>query len=163
MAGSRRLDILRHTVLDRLIGDENGPPSRTDLRIGVAELRAAVRRDLEWLLNTRLSFTAHLDPYPEAKRSMLAYGLPDLGAYSLASALDSGQICREMKLVIQTFEPRLAKRSIHVEFVPVDDITDFSMHFRITGTIDVDPIREPVAFDTAMDKDRGTVTIEETT
>ncbi|HMB71713.1 MAG TPA: type VI secretion system baseplate subunit TssE [bacterium] len=161
MATPRRLDILRHSILDRLIGDDEGPPRRTELRISVSELRNVVRRDLEWLLNTRLTFPERLEDYPETKRSILAFGLPDLSAYSLASALDSSDICRQIKVAIQTFEPRLAKRSVEVEFVPHDDLTDFSMHFRITGMIEVDPIREPVAFDTAMDRDRGTVTIQE--
>jgi predicted component of type VI protein secretion system len=35
------------------------------------------------------------------------------------------------------------------------------MHFRITAMIEVDPIREPVTFDTAMDPDSGAVRIEE--
>ncbi len=162
MAGARRADILRHSILDRLIGDADGPPRGGDLRIGVSELRHVVRRDLEWLLNTRLPFSNMYESYEEVSKSMLAFGLPDLSAYSLASVLDSQDICRRMRKAIQTFETRLSRRSIQVEFVPTDDVTDMSMHFRITGMIEVDPIREPVAFDTSMDKMNGVVTVQET-
>ncbi len=161
MARLRGSDILRHSVLDRLVGDEDGPPRGGDLRIGVDELRQVIRRDLEWLLNTRLVFPDRLEGHPEAETSILGFGLPDLSAYSLASALDSQEMCRGIRRAIQTFEPRFNRRSVQVEHVPHDDVTDFSMHFRITGMIEVDPIREPVAFDTAMDPDSGSVHIRE--
>jgi type VI secretion system protein ImpF len=161
VARLRGSDILRHSLLDRLVGDEDGPPRGGDLRISVADLRQVVRRDLEWLLNTRLVFPERLEGSEEASASILGFGLPDLSGYSLASALDSQEMCRGIRKAIQTFEPRFNRRSIQVEHVPHKDVTDFTMHFRITAMIEVDPIREPVTFDTAMDPDSGAVRIEE--
>src|SRR5262245_41137665 len=145
MPGPRRADILRHSVLDRLIGDEEGPPRGGDLRIGVDDLRRVIRRDLEWLLNSRLLVGEDLQPHEEASKSILAFGLSDLSPFSLASLRDSQTICELITKAVRTFEPRLAKRSIKTEFLPSTEVTDFQMHFRISALIHVDPISEPVS------------------
>ena len=80
MAGPRRLEVLRHSVVDRLIGDDEGPPRGGDLRIGVEDVRRVIRRDLEWLLNSRLVADETLASYEEASRSiLLEHGLPPTG------------------------------------------------------------------------------------
>jgi type VI secretion system protein ImpF len=161
MAGPRRSEILRHSVIDRLAGGRGDSPRGGDLRIGVEDLRQVVRRDLEWLLNTRLVAQEVLR-YPEAKKSILAYGLPDLSTFSVGGALSIREICELIANAVKTFEPRLQKRSIKVEFIPSKDISDFTMRFRISGVIQVEPIREPVTFDTSLDPSSGVVTVEET-
>jgi type VI secretion system protein ImpF len=162
MSRARRGEILRHSVIDRLVGDESGPPRGGDLRIGVEDLRRVIRRDLEWLLNTRLVGEDALEGYEEIGKSILAYGLIDLSVYSTANATDSAAICDMITKAVRAFEPRFAKRSVKVEFLPSDDVTDLRMHFRISAVIQVDPITEPVMFDTALDRDSGMVTVRET-
>jgi type VI secretion system protein ImpF len=161
MSRRSRGEILRHSVLDRLVGDESGPPRGGDLRIGLEDLRRMIRRDLEWLLNTRLVAGDLLEGYEEAGKSILAFGLSDLSTYSTKSAVDSAAICDMITKAVRAFEPRLAKRSVKVEFLPSNDITDLRMHFRIAAMIHVDPISEPVTFDTAFDRESGAVTVQE--
>lgn len=161
MARRRRTDILRHSILDRLIGDEDGPPRGGDLRIGVDDLRRSIRRDLEWLLNSRLVLPDDMSAYEEASKSILAFGLTDLSPLTLASAADSQQICEMITRAVRAFEPRLAKRSVKTEFLPSSEITDTQMHFRISAMIQVDPITEPVLFDTALDRHSGCVVVKE--
>lgn len=161
MAGPRRTDILRHSVLDRLVGDDEGPPTGGELRIGVDDLRRVIRRDLEWLLNSRLVVADDLATYEEASKSILAFGLSDLSPFTLASARDSQSICDLITKAVRAFEPRLAKRSVKTEFLPKDDATDQQMHFRISAMIHVDPISEPVSFDTALDRSSGSVVVRE--
>ncbi len=161
MAALRRTDILRHSVLDRLLGDDEGPPTGGDLRIGVDDLRRVIRRDLEWLLNSRLVVADDLSAYEETSKSILAFGLSDLSPFTLASARDSETICDLITKAVRAFEPRLAKRSIKTEFLPKDDATDQQMHFRISAMIHVDPISEPVSFDTALDRSSGSVVVRE--
>jgi type VI secretion system protein ImpF len=162
MAGPRRADILRHSVLDRLVGTEEGPPRGGDLRIGIDDLRRVIRRDLEWLLNSRLVVPEDwFSEHEEASKSILAFGLSDLSPFSLASARDSQSICELITKAVRAFEPRLARRSIKTEFLPASDVTDFQMHFRISAMIHVDPISEPVSFDTALDRSSGCVTVRE--
>src|SRR5205085_12568928 len=72
---------LQPSILDRLIDPES---AGTAILVGYDERKmlAAVRRDLEELLNTRQTHVgyneAHARAYPELNRSILTYGLPDL-------------------------------------------------------------------------------------
>ncbi len=164
MAGAKPQDVLRHSVLDRLAEAGGGRGSSRDLRIGLQELRAAVRRDLEWLLNTRLVLPAEiddLDRFPEARRSILGFGLPDLTLFSPSSESDTQRVCGLIEEAVRTFEPRLLGRTVRCEFVPSTRIDDFLMHFKIQGTLYVEPIREQVEFDTSMDMNCGALKIEE--
>jgi type VI secretion system protein ImpF len=161
MAGSKPQDVLRHSVLDRLAESGGVRGASRDLRIGVDDLRAAVRRDLEWLLNTRVLLPERLDDYPESRRSILGYGLPDLTTFSPSSESDSRRVCSLIEDAVRAFEPRLIPRTVRVEFVPSTRVDDFLMHFKIHGTLYVEPIREDVAFDTSMDMSCGALKVEE--
>ncbi|MCV4770701.1 hypothetical protein OFC10_32175, partial [Escherichia coli] len=66
------------SVLDRLIDldpqeSREAPKSRSQ---SLRELNAAVRRDLEWLLNTRCFLESPEKGLDEAKRSVAFFGLP---------------------------------------------------------------------------------------
>lgn len=161
MAAPRSSGILTHSVLDRVAGTGDGPTLTTRLSIRVEDLRQAVRRDLEWLLNTRRVLGPEYDELEEVRASHLAFGLPDLSPYSRASGFDSREICALIEKAIATFEPRLVKGTVKVEFVQSDRVDDFSMHFRIQGMLHVEPITEPVAFDTSLDPHNGTLRVED--
>src|SRR5215813_3233665 len=74
-------ETVRESVLDRLLDDEpeirhHDPPPRA--RDAMARLFQAVRRDLEWLLSTRLTWVDEdLLASEHASRSVAAYGLAD--------------------------------------------------------------------------------------
>jgi type VI secretion system protein ImpF len=164
MAGAKPQDVLRHSVIDRLAERGGARGSSRDLRIGVQELRAAVRRDLEWLLNTRLVLPPEieeLERFPEARRSILGYGLPDLTTFSPANEADTRNVCALIEEAVRTFEPRLLARSVRVEFHPSSRVDDFLMHFKIHGTLYVEPIREQVSFDTNIDPSCGSLQVQE--
>lgn len=158
MARLRESEVLRPSLIDRLTVE-----GREDARIGVQELRDAIRRDLEWLLNARRLLEVPVDDYAEASRSILAFGLPDLSPYSRADGGDRDRICALIADAIRTFEPRLAKGSVVVEHVPTDELDDFDLRFRITAVIHVDPVREAISFDTSMDFNSGMVSVEDAT
>ena len=159
MAGRPGAGVLRHSLLDRLIG--TGRAARGDPRIDVDELRLSIRRDLEWLLNTRRIVDDRLAEFPEASRSVLTFGLPDLGSYSRASSSNKAGICAIIEEAVRRFEPRLDPATVKVDFIRLANqpIDDFSVHFRISGEINVDPIREPISFDTSMDPHDGMMEI----
>jgi type VI secretion system protein ImpF len=147
-----RDDALRPSILDRLIAGETGAGARSVYQyIGVRELRDSIARDLEWLLNTKLTRLLDLDRFPEAKDSILTYGVPDFSTYSWRNASDANAISRILEETIRRFEPRLLPRSIRVEVLPHADVDDFTLGFRINAVLDVDPIHEAVSFDTAID------------
>lgn len=148
--------VLRHSIIDRLAG---GARAGGDIRIGVRDLVQAVRRDIEWLLNSRRLLDEELAELPEARRSILGYGIPDFTQFSTSSETDRRGICDLIAEAVRTFEPRLDPRSVSVEVMPDagDDI--FRMGFRISGVLHVEPIHEPVAFDTSIEMDSGAVRI----
>jgi type VI secretion system protein ImpF len=147
-----RDDALRPSILDRLIAGERGAGARGVYEyIGVRELRDSIARDLEWLLNTKLTRLLDLEPFPEARDSVLAYGVPDFSTYSWRNSSDASAISRILEETIRRFEPRLLPRSVSVEALPNGEVDDFTLGFRINAVLDVDPIREAVSFDTVID------------
>jgi len=156
MSDSRPGDILRHSVLDRLAPTGGGRRQR-DLRIGVEELKQSVRRDIEWLLNSRRPLL-DLTDLPEARTSILAYGMPDLTFFSGNSA-DRQRICTLMEEALRTFEPRLQPRSIKVEHATTREDTHARLHFNIHALLHVDPVREPISFDTSVETASGAVQV----
>jgi len=150
-------DVLRHSLLDRLA--QTGTGRGNDIRIGFRDLLQAVRRDIEWLLNSKRVLTRDLEDFPEARQSILNYGLPDFSHYSGSSLADCKHICGLITQTLQRFEPRLAPGSIRVEHVVETNKTNTRAQFRIRGLLHVDPVKEPVVFDTEIEMDSGSVQI----
>lgn len=151
-------DVLRPSLLERLIGDGSDRPRGLQSYVGFRELREEVGRHLEWLLNTK-RFPLDLEAFEEARESLLSYGVPDLSVYSWSSPADARRISTLIEETIQRFEPRLAPGSIKVELLPRGAVDDFQLRFRIDALLHVEPVHEPVSFDTEMDSDSGAVTI----
>ena len=74
------------SILDRLLDDEpevsrEPLPNRFQ---NLSQLKKAVARDLEALLNTRQEILEELPPeFTEVSRSLITYGLPDFSSLSL--------------------------------------------------------------------------------
>ncbi len=158
MAGPKSNEVLRHTVIDRLAG--TGGLRGGDLRIGVEDLKQTVCRDIEWLLNTKRPMDMQLEGFQEASQSILNYGIPDFSQFSAASGIDCGLLCKLIEQALRDFEPRLEPRSIKVEYVQTDKLTGLQAQFRIKGVLYVDPVREPVSFDTNVAMDSGNIEIK---
>jgi type VI secretion system protein ImpF len=157
---SERRQTLLPSIIDRLgaatgSGGRAAHPSQT-----AAELKRSVARDLEWLLNTRVWTPWNLEALEEAGRSILNYGLPELSGYSWASGDDASAIRTLVETAIRTFEPRLVPRSIRTEILPSEDVSDFRLRIRIEAILQVDPISEPVVFDTGLDLEGGGLRVE---
>jgi type VI secretion system protein ImpF len=130
---------------DRKVRSEAAPTRLQSMR----ELKASLRRDLEWLLNTRQP----LDPPPEGatelERSLYTYGLPDVTSMSVSSADDRKRLTRMMETALLHFEPRLANPK--VKFVPGGEGKTHMLRFVIEGLLRVDPAPEYVTFDTVLE------------
>src|ERR1700753_661948 len=84
-------------------------------RFNEAALRATVRRELGWILNTtNLGAVEDLAPYPEVRTSVVNYGVPDLAGKTLTKRVVQGR-AREIRDAIRAFEPRLDPRRLEVE------------------------------------------------
>jgi type VI secretion system protein ImpF len=143
------------SVLDRLIDREpktqvEAPLTRSQ---SVRLMKAAVRRDLEWLLNTRRIFEEPDESMKEVNRSVYVYGLPDFSTYAIASASDQSKLLRQLANAIKMFEPRLANvRVVPVE-IPKTGLQELKL--RIEGMLLMDPAPEPVSFDTVIELKSG--------
>ncbi|HME68905.1 MAG TPA: type VI secretion system baseplate subunit TssE [Myxococcota bacterium] len=160
MAKPGRFQILRPSVLDRLLEGEAKGPGYPEM--GLRELKAAVARDLEWLLNTKsvLSKDSGIEELPEARHSILTYGIPDFSTASWRSHNDAQRICAELGAAVRTFEPRLLPSTVRVTMLPTQSTDDFRMRFRIEATLHVEPISEPVYFDSSVEMDTGAIQVE---
>lgn len=148
-------------VLDRLI--DQYPPTMAEPALSHAQslriFKKAVRRDLEWLLNTRRIALEPEDSLRELNRSLYVYGLPDFTALSLASPKDQARLLRALQTTIAAFEPRLANiRTNGLE--PLSDGSR-SLRFRIEALLVVDPAPEHVSFDTVLELNTGTYQLKE--
>jgi type VI secretion system protein ImpF len=148
------------SVLDRLIDSEPGssmdpPPSR---QRSLRQLKQAVRRDLEWLLNSRRSILPIPPDLEQLPRSLAMYGLPDFSAASVSNPSDRTSILRTLEKTIAHFEPRLKSVSVVLE---TGAGARQSLRFRIEAELDVDPAPEQVAFDTTLQLYNGEYEIKE--
>jgi type VI secretion system protein ImpF len=138
------------SVLDRLIDDDPRISSETPLTRAqsVRALRSAVRRDLEWLLNTRQVAFPPPEGLKELNRSVYTFGLPDFTGYTLASAAAEARLTRHLQSTLKFFEPRLAK----VRVVPLEAIEGRTrtFRFRIEALLLMDPAPEHISFDTVL-------------
>ncbi|HKV48566.1 MAG TPA: type VI secretion system baseplate subunit TssE [Candidatus Acidoferrales bacterium] len=139
------------SVLDRLIDREPKTASEAPLTRSqsVRLMKAAVQRDLEWLLNSRRIFIDPDESLKELNRSVYVYGLPDFSSYGAASAPDRAKLLRQLMAAIKMFEPRL----LNVRLVPIESEGGGiqELRFRIEGLLAMDPAPEPVSFDTVVE------------
>jgi type VI secretion system protein ImpF len=143
------------SVLDRLVDFEPRNSREVPLTRGqsVHQLKESVRRDLEWLLNTRLVAMPPDGHLREVGRSVYVYGLPDFSAYSLSNPDDQNRLIRHLQTVIKTFDPRLAK--VRVVPLEVSGVNTRTLHFRIEALLLMDPAPEHISFDTILQLSSG--------
>lgn len=117
-------------------------------RFSIEQLKEAVAKDLEHLLNTRRVFSGEwMEAYPEVKRSLLTYGLHDVASASLASADDCAFICQALQEAISIHEPRLTqvRASLASNARQVN-----RLNFSIQALLEVEAMAEPVNFDAVL-------------
>ncbi len=146
------------SVLDRLIDQEperNQEPPLTRSQ-SLRELRTALRRDLEWLFNTRCTIESPPETLREVERSVYNYGIQDTSSLYMRSIKDQEFLAKSIKTAINFFEPRLlsVKVTIGGSFGEVR-----GLHFSIEGLLRMDPAPEPVFFDTILDPSKGEYTV----
>jgi type VI secretion system protein ImpF len=143
------------SILDRLIDLDpqtpaDAPASRTQ---SVRQLKASLRRDLEWLLNTRRNPDEVPENYEQVFRSLYNYGLPDVTALSLNSPRDRQRVLRTVEVAIAIFEPRLT----NVRVRSVDNVAGGPrvLRFQIEALLKMDPAPEQIFFDTLLQLSSG--------
>ena len=152
------------SILDRLVDNDPKTPS-AEAPLSRAEslriLRTGVKRDLEWLLNTRRIADDPGAGCPETENSVYNYGLPDFSTYAIASPKDQARLVRGLQAAVKTFEPRIANvRIVPIEINPKGLRT---MRIRIEGLLMMDPAPEHISFDTTLQLTTGDFRIKDET
>ena len=118
----------------------------------LAELKQSVRRDLEWLLNTRCFYDRGDGGLEESLKSVAFYGLPDFTGLSAKSHLEQTRMTKAIETAVRNFEPRFINLKVSLE--PISNV-DRMLKFRIEASLDIEPAPEPVAFDTVLEFGSG--------
>jgi type VI secretion system protein ImpF len=126
--------------------------SNTLRRDAINRHKDSVKRDLEWLLNTRQVVDDRLPRYPEVSQSVYAYGLPDITSINVGAVRDQNELLRRMEKCIEVFDKRLSKTEITLE--PMVNLNRV-LHFTISGLILMDPAPEEIMIDTVLDPASG--------
>ena len=146
------------SILDRLI--DRDPQASKDPQGKVTtlnELRDSVFRDIEKLLNTKRNIVPVPATFKEVENSVFTFGLKD---YSAESPRDPGfrkRILKDVRTTLKKFEPRLKNLTVHLGALAEKKV---ALNFRISGLLVVDPISEPVVFDTRFDPERKEYHVE---
>ena len=143
------------SILDRLIdltpdAAVDPPANRSQ---SVRQLKASLRRDLEWLLNSRRSPDEVPETYEELFRSLYNYGLPDVTSMGLNSPRDKQRLLRLIEQTIEIFEPRLT--GTRVRALDNTGSGPRILRFQIEALLKMDPAPEQILFDTALQLNNG--------
>jgi type VI secretion system protein ImpF len=155
ISGLRENDLrITPSLLDRLIdldprSTNEAPKSRLS---GLADLKHSVRRDVEWLLNSRRGLAKIDENMEELNLSLAAYGLPDFTTLSIKNPDERDILTEAIESALEYFEPRLI--AVKVTLEPFSD-NDKQLTFRIEASLNVEPSPEPVVFDTVLQAGSG--------
>lgn len=151
-----------HSVWDRLLDRRALATERAEATANreLERLKGAVRRDLEWLLNTHRAADSDVPPgRSQLDRSLVTYGLPDLNNRSLANPEDCKYFQALLERTIRTFEPRLADVRVTYD---LEDQSPYraALNFRVQAMLRVEPAPEPVVFDTVLELGSKTFSVK---
>jgi type VI secretion system protein ImpF len=147
------------SVLDRLQDDQpnlsrDPPKSQGE---AIFDLKQAIRQDLENLLNCRrrgVTWPAHLS---ELASSLVNYGLPDLTGLDTGTTESREGLRRTLETVIRSFEPRF--KAVRVRMLDNAEPLDRTLRFRIDAMVRLDPVSEPVIYDSMVDPVAGNLEV----
>ena len=162
LAGQRRAtmrDRLQPALLDRLVDD--APQQRSESAdagiISRDQLRAAVLRDLRWLLNTvNLESTSALDSLNQVQASALNFGVRAMAGQRM-SDIDWADVESAIREAIIRFEPRILPGSVEVACIAMADALEHYnvLSLEIRGMLWCVPFSQAFLFRTDIDLESG--------
>jgi type VI secretion system protein ImpF len=154
---------LQPALLDRLTDEE--PDKREEPRerrvMSKSRLRQAVLRDLAWLLNaTRLESSESLASLPDARHSVINFGLPALAGRA-ASSLDVADLERAIRQSLVDFEPRIRPSTLQIRvLLQADPLEQHNViGVEIRGELWAQPVPLELLVRTKIDLETGKVEI----
>jgi type VI secretion system protein ImpF len=154
--------LISSSLLDRLMDDSPlvTTENQSEMLYDMTRYKRAVARDLESLLNTRCAYLGSemLDLYPQAKDSILLFGITDLSSLSLLNPEDRMFLRDSIRKAIERYEPRLAKVRVNLE---ISKELHQVLRFRVDALLKVHPNRPPVTFDAMLQLSSNTYVVKD--
>lgn len=138
-------NLVTQTIVDRLVDRDSWPETRA---ASVAMYRESLKRDLEWLLNTRQPVLPILESFPATSKSVFNFGFPDLHSFDGSAGKEQNALVAAMERCIRTFEPRIRQARV---FLTRTDLLSRSLKFHIEGQLVFDNVQEDIKFDTVLE------------
>lgn len=149
------------SVLDRLLDDK--PKEQVEgqnlLYFDLSRLKRAVARDMEALLNSRcVDLDEEIQRYPQARNSMIDYGITDLSSLSLLDPSDRAYLRDKIRITVERHEPRLGTIRVSLD-TPTG--TERMLRFRVDALLKAYPTRPPVSFDATLQPSSNSCQVKE--
>jgi type VI secretion system protein ImpF len=153
---------LLHSLWDRLTNPEliRGKNVGVSPSSEIERLKGEVCRDLGWLLNTRTAPLEIPEGLDDLHRSLVRFGLPDFSSLNFGDSKARDRLAGILESVIRNFEPRLDKVEVEVDEHDQDKSRSM-IYYRIRAKLKVEPIPQPVAFDTVLELGNKTFVVKD--
>ncbi|GHC69517.1 type VI secretion system baseplate subunit TssE [Limoniibacter endophyticus] len=151
--------ILARSLLDRLLDDAPDQAQDQPLTIPqqVREMREALRRDLEALLNTRRNPVGAPTELTELRDALVNYGVDGLVSVNLATDQAKLQLAHAIERRIALFEPRLQDVSVTIL---KRNAHERALRMRIEGTFRLWDDMPPISFESTIDPSNQRISVE---
>jgi type VI secretion system protein ImpF len=137
--------LITQSLIDRLADVEQWPETRA---ASISMYRDSLKRDVEWLLNTRQPIIPELESYPSTAASVLNFGLPDIHSFDGSAGKEQNALTASLEKCIRTFEPRINHPRV---FLARSDMLSRSLRFHIEGQVFYENMDEEIKFDTVLE------------
>jgi type VI secretion system protein ImpF len=137
--------LITQSLIDRLADVDEWPATRA---ASMRMYRESLKRDVEWLLNTRQPLLPELEEYPMAAASVLNFGLPDIQSFNGSEGRDRNALNAALLKTLRTFEPRIKQARV---VLARSDASSRSLRFHIEGQISFETMQEEITFDTVLE------------
>ncbi len=145
MARTKSEILITQSLIDRLVDVEQWPETRA---ASIGMYRESIKRDLEWLLNTRQPVIPELESYPATAASVLNFGLPDIHSFDGSAGKEQNALTVALEKCVRTFEPRINQPRVYL--TRSDHLTR-SLKFHIEGQVFYENMKEEIKFDTVLE------------
>ena len=149
MARGKSEVLITQSLVDRLTQTDQWPETRAS---SITMHRDSMKRDLEWLLNTRKPVIPELERFPLTSASVVNYGLPDLHSFDGSGGKEHNTLTAALEKCIRTYEPRIGQPRV---FLTRTDMLSRSLRFHIEGQIIYENMEEEIKFDTVLETISG--------
>ncbi|WP_261858749.1 type VI secretion system baseplate subunit TssE [Photobacterium sanguinicancri] len=150
---------LKPSLLDNLIDDTPEITTEQPITYSLQALKDSVRRDIEWLLNSRRSWLTWSKHLEELDISVMNYGLPDFSSMPFSSSDGRSYLCRIVEETITRFEPRFD--AVFVTVLEDGAPEDRVLRLRIQAIFRVGTEQEELIFDSEVEPVSLGIKVEE--